>query len=299
LADSRGDAGKDFEGEVAALGGGGRPGGRIDLDQGDLSAGAFEFEESPGVLLDFLERGFLVIEGREEALDNERTLPAKHEDIGQDLFEGDVGAVDLVEVGLGAAIELGPDLVAVGEILKALLDVGEVKAGAVGDEDELKERKPAQGTDMDDGLEGLGKPGGKRGLAVAAQGDMAELEELVRQGMIPGTLPQTAGADQGEGLFQLGGHDVDIEGVAGCAIALNLAVDAIIVADLFRAEVHADGESSRAGGNHRIDKAVVEKITRTAKSGLGVAIGAPRELPSPFGRVGQVGSKFFHSSGSP
>ena len=56
-----GDAGEDLQGQMAALRMGGGTVGRIDLHEGNIRAGPFQFQQAAGVLLDFLERGFLVV----------------------------------------------------------------------------------------------------------------------------------------------------------------------------------------------------------------------------------------------
>src|SRR5262249_22363771 len=116
LAHGLGDTRKDFQRQVTALGRCGRASGRVDLDQRNDSAAVLEFEQATGILLDFLQRGFFTLKSGKQTLNHRRPQTALQQDIGQNLLERNIGAVYLVKIGVRAAIEFDPDLIAAREV---------------------------------------------------------------------------------------------------------------------------------------------------------------------------------------
>jgi hypothetical protein len=131
--------------------------------------------------------------------------------------------------------------------LTLLLNLEQVQAGGIGEQHEFEEREPTQGADMHDRLERLGEPGRERGLPVATQGDMAHLEQFIRQGAIPGTLAQSSATHEDQRLLQFRGHGFHIErSLARFAVPVHFAIDALEVAVLVGAQVDADRQAAGA-----------------------------------------------------
>ena len=121
---------------------------------------------------------------------------------------------------------------------------------------------------MDDPLDRRAKAGAERRLAVAAKGDMTQLEQLVAQGPVGVPGANRAGTDEQEGPLQLLRHDIDIQlPFRGRRPVIHLAIDAIEVAAFVRTHVDADRQAPRARRDDRIDEAIVQKIAGAAESG--------------------------------
>ena len=217
----------------------------------------------------------------------------------EDFLQRDVGAVDLVEVGLGAAVELGPDLVAAREVPQPLLHLRAVERGRVGDEDELEEGQAAKGANVHHRLERLTEVSRERRLAVAAQRHMPQLEPFVRQHAVPGALAQAAGVHKSKRSLQLGRHGVHVERLGGvAAVPRHFTVDALEIAGLLGGHVDPNRQAVGARGHHDIDELVVQEVARRAKRGLRSAAAARRELALPLHGICRQGhglaSRFFH-----
>src|SRR5208282_6010656 len=163
----------------------------------DLGAGLLKFRQPVGVLFNLLQGRFLAVNGGEKALDNYRALAAEEEDVRQNLFERNRGAVDPVDVSLGTAVQLSPDLVAAREMLEPMLNVGKVQSGRIRQQHELEEGESAQRADMHHRLERVGELGRKGRLTIAAEGYVTHLEQFIRQRAIPGPLAQAPAAHEG------------------------------------------------------------------------------------------------------
>ena len=90
--------------------------------------------------------------------------------------------------------------------MQAFLDGAQVQPGAVGDEGQFEKGVGIAGADMDDDLDGFGEIGAEGRFAVAAQGDVAQVEEFVTQFVVAGVLADFAGADEEESLIQFLGR---------------------------------------------------------------------------------------------
>ena len=122
---------------------------------------------------------------------------------------------------------------------------------------------------MHHGLHGFHEIGRKRRFTIAAKGHVAEAEKIVGNGLIPGPLAEATVVNKSERLPQFRGHDVDVEMVfTRGGIAMDLAIDAFEIAFGVGIHVDPDRQTPCAGGNHRVDEPVIEKIARTAERGF-------------------------------
>ena len=215
------------------------------------------------------------MEGREQALNDDRALAGQPKDVRQHLFERAVGAVDAVHVVLRADVQLGPHFIARREQLQRPGDFGPVQPGGVGDERELEEREAAAGAQVDDRLDGLGEVRAQRRLAVAAQGHLAQLQQRGRHPLIARPGSKFARLNQGQRPLQFPQHHWHIKPSGPRrAGAVHLAIGTVEVAPVVRIQVHAHGQSARTGRDDGIDKAVVQEVARTAERGAARRDGA-------------------------
>lgn len=116
----------------------GAAGDGVELDELDLGAGGEQFGEAVEVRGELGVWNRVAVNVHEEGLDDQRALAAKVTDVGENFGQGNPGAVDELIVGLGAGIELGPDLIVLRiEESEALADTGAIEKGRVGDEHQL------------------------------------------------------------------------------------------------------------------------------------------------------------------
>ena len=78
------DASECFQRQVGAMRVGGRKGGGVNLNEGNLGTGFSQFAEAFRVLVNFPGRGFVMIESWEEALDDDRALAGDRQDVLHD-----------------------------------------------------------------------------------------------------------------------------------------------------------------------------------------------------------------------
>lgn len=266
LAHGVGDPGKDFERQMAAVGTDRGARGGINLHQGNLRAAHPEFAQPFSVLLDFLERRFLMVNGRKETLDDHRALPAELEYVAKDFLQGNGRIIDLVQIRLRSGIELHPDFIRIGEIPQSALNVWLIDTGSIRQEDHFEKWKSRERAHMDNCLHSLDKIRCKGRLAIAAQGDMAETKQFIRQRLVPWPLAQTALMNKSERARQFRRHDVHVQKLfARRFISMHFAVNAMEVARFVGIHVDADGQTAGAGGNDNIDKAVIQEVARTTK----------------------------------
>ena len=124
-------------------------------------------------------------------------------------------AVDLVDVGLGAAVKLGPDFVAPREMFEPVLNMGQVQAGGIGQQHELEEGEPAQRADMHDRLERLGELGERVGSPSPLKATCRSCSNSSGSVAIPGPFPQPAAAHEGQRLLQFRRHRLHVQRLRG------------------------------------------------------------------------------------
>jgi len=274
---------------MPTIGIGSGPGGGVNLDERYLGAASHEFLEAQGVLFHFLRRRFLTVDRGEEALNDDGALPGERKNVVEYFFERHVHFVDSVQIILSAAVELGPDLVVTREVLEAFTHRFLVEPGGIGDEHQLEKRKSAQGADVHDALHGFNKIGGERRLAIAAEGNVAEFEQFVRDALIGRALAQAAPEHEREGLMEFKRHGFDIQlQFLRRLVTMDLAIDAIEVAFFVGVHVDADGQAMSAGGYNEIDESVVHEIARAAEGCLRLAHGTRDNVFPDFRVFGAV-----------
>ena len=127
-------------------------------------------------------------------------------------------------------------------MFESLRNLRLIQPRTVGQQHQFEKRGIGQGAHVNDGLDGFGEIGRQRGLTVAAQCDMAQLQQFIRHGAEPGALPQTAVAHKRDGLSQLRRHHVHVQTrLARGDRPVHFAIEAIEVALLVRVHVDADG----------------------------------------------------------
>ncbi len=83
--------------------------GGVDLHERNLGTLGFQFAQAHGELFNLLGGRLFSVEGGKQALDDDGPLARDEQDVRENLFQRHSGrAVDLVQVGLRAAVELGP-----------------------------------------------------------------------------------------------------------------------------------------------------------------------------------------------
>ena len=206
----------------------------------------------------------------EERLDHERPHARGGRDVVQDLAERNRRALDEVVVLVGAGFELGPDFaVVLVEDRQAALDVRAVEHAGVGDEDHFDggwgvgsgdwsrfairtphsairicSRLTSAHASMSSSkfLYVVGSPSPEKAMSLRRRrwgGDVAELGRVV----------DAAGGDEVERGAEFVEQRVrfDEPGFA-LAAAIDLAVDAVEVADLVGVEIHADRDAAASAG---------------------------------------------------
>lgn len=225
-----------------------RAGRGIDLHRRDPGTGRLEIGEALHEAFDFGWRRFGPVDGGEETLNDDGPLAAHEQDVLEDFFEGNLGAVDLIHPFLRADLQLDPDLVASGEVFETGLDLGPVESGPIGDEDDLEGREPADGADVNDGVDGFHEFWAEGGLAVAAERDVLQHEQFRGKAAVEGQRPELLAVNDVEGLDQFLGHQVNVElGGGGRGRSIHLAVDAIKVAEPVGIQIDPNRESAGTG----------------------------------------------------
>src|SRR5437016_1757708 len=87
--------------------------------------------------------------------------------------------------------------------------------------------------------------------------------------MVPGPLPQPAGAHQSKGFSQFRRHQFDIELFPYFSVPMHFAIETIEVAVLVGVHVHAHRQSARTRGNDGVHKTVIQEISWTSKGSFG------------------------------
>ena len=111
--------------------------------------------------------------GRKEALNHHRPLPGEGEDVREHLIQQHGGPVHPLHPCLRADVELGPDLVAVGEAPHALLHRRPIQSRRVGEQDHLVKRRATTGAHVQHGVNRFKKLRAKRWLAIATEVHLA------------------------------------------------------------------------------------------------------------------------------
>ena len=116
---------------------------------------------------------------------------------------------------------------------------------------------------------GLGKIRAQGRFAVAAQGHMAQLQQFVAQSAVSRCVPVFCPNAPGKVSYPIPPPSpATSRSLFGRGqLPVDLAIDAVEIAQPVRIHVDADGQAPRPGRDHGIDKSVVEKISRTAKGG--------------------------------
>src|SRR3569833_1238795 len=107
------------------------PGGGVNLHQPNLRAVHSQFAQSFSVLLDFLPRRPFAVDGGKKALDNDRTLAAEIKDVAKKFFQRHIHLVNLIQISLGAAVELYPNFVGICEEFQTLPDLRLIESRSV------------------------------------------------------------------------------------------------------------------------------------------------------------------------
>src|ERR1041385_1786931 len=166
--------------------------GRVNLDQRDLGAVILQLLEAIHILANFVQRRFLAVERREQALNDYRPLAGDQQDVRKQFLERAISAIHPVQVALGPGVKLGPDLILRGEEFEALPDLRQVQPSRVGDQHDLEKWKSAERANVHDRMDRLDKIGTKRRFAVAAERDVTQLEQFLRRVAIGGQVAQAA-----------------------------------------------------------------------------------------------------------
>ena len=213
-------------------------------------------------------------------MNHHRTLPGHLQDVGRNLLQRDRRAVEFVDVLLRASIQFRPNLVRARQQLQSLLNFGPVQGRRIGHHHDLEKRHAAKYTQVDQGPQRIAKMACQGRFAVAADGDVADLQQFVRQIGVTGPLAQTARIGQREGRLQFFGHffDIKLQDWRGLA-AVDFAVHALEIAGDNRVHVDTDGETSGPRGDHEINELILQKIARIPESHVLRDHGLGRRVP--------------------
>ena len=181
-------------------------------------------------------------------------------DVVQNLPERNRRAIDELEILGGAGFELGPDFaVVLVEDLQAAPHVRPVEHAGVGDQHHLHVVQAVPPLHVGTGGDDLVEVAIGRRLAVAGEGDVVQPAQLRRR------VAKLLGARKSRRMpraraslpARAARPSVSTNVRLALRRAIDLAIDAIEVADLVGIEVHADRNPARAAAEHRIDEAVV------------------------------------------
>lgn len=196
-------------------------------------------------------------------------------EVVQDATEGQRRPVDEVEVGLGARVELRPDLAPDAiEVGETSLDGGAVKEGGVGQQVHPHPTETIPIAHCADSPDGFGEDVARGGLSVPGEGDVVDPAKFGARGVEGWDLPEGARLDQAEQPVQFRRQAGEIDGPCATGLgSIDLAVGTIEIARLVRVQVDANGQSFRSSRYDRIDVAVGVQRAAVVLKVKGVLIG--------------------------
>lgn len=188
--------------------------------------------EAFGICFDFVRGNLFVIHDGEQGLDDDGMLPGYQQNIVEYSLEGDAGLVDFAVVGFGAGIQFGPDFpLVLHQNIQALLHIGFVKHGRVGNQDDFDFIEAVIFFDLADGMTGLEKTAFRGWLSITTESDVIQAPQLWWNLCEHAVFKKLTIHHALNQMFQLGFHDgiVVFGEVASIRAAIDLTVEAIEV----------------------------------------------------------------------
>src|SRR4051812_27278188 len=127
----------------------------INLDEIDSRSAIAQLTKPCDIRVNFLRRGFCPLDQREQTLDYDRSLFAERDNVFHHLRQRNIRAIDTIQIGLGAAVELRPNLIAQSQQPNPCAHVWHLQTRAVCDQHDFKKWKTTPCAQMRDGLDDL------------------------------------------------------------------------------------------------------------------------------------------------
>ena len=225
------------------------------MDLADLPTVAEDRRQPLAIRRELFRRHRRSVGAEEEALDDHRPRARGPGDVLEDAVELHRRPVHELVIGLGARIQLAPDL-ALARIhpLQPAAHARLVEPGGIGDEHQLGAVEAELLLHLRDDADALVEIRHHGRLAVAAEGDVADRARQLRHLVELRLRRQPAVERVAEQPGQLGAELAEVHGrSASRRLAVHLAIDAIEVASLVRVQVHPDRQTARPPRYDRID----------------------------------------------
>ena len=120
---------------------------------------------------------------------------------------------------------------------------------------------------MDNRFDHLGEIWAERGLAIATEGNLLEVEQLFGDTFVTWEFAHFSGEGTSQHFFEFFGQHLRVDTLIclylaiGARSPINLAIGAIEVTELIGVEIHAKGQTGGTLRNNSVDKAVSEKAS--------------------------------------